>query len=292
MEVDNKPAVEPVQVPAEVTMGNAATNNIENVSPAAALAAATSQTPPAAPASSSDSTNRPRNVQIFSAPTSSTPAAARGGFNENDYLPTIEHAKSHQAALQTKGRNTRLLSDKELAEQEEARQAKLTAAADKGGTLRIRMPDGTLIQMDLTKTDTADGLYDFVKSFLDKKTEPFKLNHTGPTGRLIHFPANNKRLIQDLQFFNNELITFQWAEDASPEARASRNTLAREWQDKAQTLKVEDPSSSPSQKEDTSQKGSAGGQTVAEGKRKAVMSSEEKESKLKSLLGKGLFKKR
>jgi tether containing UBX domain for GLUT4 len=36
----------------------------------------------------------------------------------------------------------------------------------------------------------------------------------------------------------------------------------------------------------------AQGQTVAEGKRKAGMSSEEKESKLKSMLGKSLFKRK
>jgi tether containing UBX domain for GLUT4 len=36
----------------------------------------------------------------------------------------------------------------------------------------------------------------------------------------------------------------------------------------------------------------AQGQTVGEGKRKAGMSSEEKESKLKSMLGKSLFKRK
>lgn len=287
VEVDNKPAVEQFQEP-EVTNENAATNSVQNISPTAALEAATSTASASVPSPQGEA--RPRNVQIFSAPSSSTPAAARGGFNENDYLPTIEHAKSHQAALQIKSRNTRLLSDKELAEQEQARQEKINAAAEKGGALRIRMPDGTLIQMDLTKTDTADGLYKFVKGFLAKQDEPFKLNYTGPTGRLVHFPQDNKRLIQDLRFFNNELITFQWAENASAEARASRSTLAQEWQAKAQTLKVEDPSTKAEESQGSTS--STQGQTVADGKRKAVLSSEEKESKLKNLLGKGLFKKK
>jgi tether containing UBX domain for GLUT4 len=288
MDVDTTPATKPAPEP-EVSTENPATTSIENVSPAAALAAATStaaSAPSGSSGPSSTPSERPRNVQIFSAPTNSTPAAARNAFNENDYTPTIEHAKSHQAALQTKTRNTRLLSDKELEEQEKARQEKINAAAEKGGALRIRMPDGTLIQMDLTKNDTADGLYDFVKDFLEKKNEPFKLNYTGPTGRLVHIPQDNKRLIQDLRFFNNELITFQWAENASAEARASRNTLAQEWQAKAQTLKVEEPVQAE-QRQASSQ-----GQTVAEGKRKANMSAEEKESKLKNLLGKGFFKKK
>ncbi|KAI9872514.1 MAG: hypothetical protein M1823_008150, partial [Watsoniomyces obsoletus] len=76
-----------------------------------------------------------------------------------------------------------------------------------------------------------------------------------------------------------------WAEDASAEARASRKTLAQEWQAKAQTLKVEEPAQ-PEKPE-----AFAKGQTVAEGKRKANMSSEDKESKLKNILGKGLFKR-
>lgn len=288
MEVDTNtnPVAERVPEP-EVSTHNPATTNIENISPSAALAAATSTAeassePPVSPPQPS---GLPRNVQIFSAPTSSTPQAARNAFNESDYLPTIEHAKSHQAALLNKTRNQRLLSDKELEEQEKERQMKINAAAEKGGALRIRMPDGTLIQMDLTKADTADGLYEFVKSFLEKKNEPFKLNYTSPAGRLVLIPQDNKRLIQDLRFFNNELITFQWADNASAEVRASRKALAHEWQAKAQTLKIEEPAPAANE-------ASVKGQTVAEGKKKASMSSEEKESKLKSLLGKSLFKKK
>ncbi|KAF1845671.1 uncharacterized protein K460DRAFT_366516 [Cucurbitaria berberidis CBS 394.84] len=289
MEVDSAPVSESLPE-SEVATQTPAIQHPESVSPVAVLAEATS-TAAAAPIEpstlSSPAIERPRNVQIFSAPTSSTPQAARNTFNENDYLPTIEHAKSHQAALQSKMRNTRLLSDKELEEQEKAQQEKIEAAAAKGGALRIRMPDGSLIQMDFTKADTASGLYTFVQSFLEKKNEPFKLNYTSPTGRLVLIPQDeNKRLIQDLKFFNNELITFQWAENASVEARASRKTLAQEWQDKATTLKVEDAV----QREKP--QAPVKGQTVAEGKRKAGMSNEEKESKLKSLLGKGLFKKK
>ncbi|CAG5183829.1 uncharacterized protein ALTATR162_LOCUS10773 [Alternaria atra] len=278
MEVDSKPAAQPIQEP-EVSTENNATENVENTSPAAALAAATS--------TASSPAEQSRNVQIFSAPTSSTPQAARNAFNESDYLPTIEHAKAHQNALLTKTRNTRLLSDKELEEQEKERQAKIDAAAEKGGALRIRMPDGALIQMNFNKSDTAVGLYDFVRGFLEKKNEPFQLKNTGPTGRLVLIPQDNKRLVHDLRFFNNELITFQWADNASAEARASRHTLSQEWQAKAQALKVEEPV-----REEKAQPQASQGQTVAEGKRKANMSNEEKESKLKNLLGKGLFKRK
>lgn len=244
----------------------------------------------AAPVPTSIAASQPsdqtRNVQIFSAPTSSTPQAARKAFNESDYLPTIEHAKAHQAQLLDRTRNQRLLSDKELEEQEKAKQEKIEAAAAKGGALRIRLPDQNIIQMSFGKADTAEIVYDFVKGFLDRKEEPFELKYTGPTGRLVLIAKNKKRLMQDLRFSNNELITFQWAENASAEVRASRKTLASEWQAKAQALKVEEPETVDKPKA-TSQ-----GQTVAEGKRKKEMSSEDKESKLKNILGKGLFKRK
>ncbi|EAT88989.1 hypothetical protein HBH56_069250 [Parastagonospora nodorum] len=282
-EATDLPSTEP-----DVPMEGATVDNVGDMSPAATQAAATSSASDA-PSSTSvaapETTDQPRNVQIFSAPTSSTPQAARKAFNESDYLPTIEHAKVHQAQLLNKTRNTRLLSDKELEEQEKARQEKLAAAAAKGGALRIRFPDGTLVQMNFTKDDTATALYDFVQGFLDRKNEPFELKNTGPTGRLVLIQKDGKRLSHDLRFSTNELITFQWAESASAEARASRKTLAQEWQAKATELKVEEPQAEKSQPPSQ-------GQTVAEGKRKAAMSSEDKESKLKSMLGKTLFKRK
>ncbi|EMD62085.1 hypothetical protein GGP41_002437 [Bipolaris sorokiniana] len=298
MDVEPKTAAQPAQKQ-EVSTEKYAAESIENTSPAAALAAATSTASsvpiqPSQPSSqpaqdTSQPAEKSRNVQIFSAPTSSTPQAARNAFNESDYLPTIEHAKAHQNALLNKTKNTRLLSDKELEEQEKERQAKIAAAAEKGGSLRIRMPDGALIQMSFNKNDTAAGLYDFVRDFLEKKNEPFQLKNTGPTGRLVLIPRDDKRLVQDLRFFNNELVTFQWAENASAGTRASRHVLASEWQAKAQMLKVEEPAREDLVQPQSNQ--SQGG-SVTEGKRKANMSNEEKESKLKNLLGKGLFKKK
>lgn len=288
MEVDTSSSNLPVEEP-EMPAEGVTARNVGDTSPAATLEAATTTTNATSsdpPVAIPQETSQPRDVQIFSAPTSSTPQAARNAFNESDYLPTIEHAKVHQAQLLNKTRNTRLLSDKELEEQEKARQEKLDAAAARGGALRIRMPDGSLIQMSFSKDDTADVLYDFVKGFLDRKTEPFELKYTSPTGRLVLIEKNTKRLSHDLRFSLNELITFQWAENASAEARASRSTLAKEWQAKAKALKVEEPVA------EEKSKAPAQGQAVAEGKRKAGMSSEDKESKLKSMLGKTLFKRK
>lgn len=297
MDVDTQqaqPVSQPAAEPAVSEQNNASAEAI-NVSPAAALAAATStatsETPQDSGAASSQpaepapSSSQPRNVQIFSASSSSTPQAARNAFNENDYQPTVEHAKIHQAQLSNRTRNQRLLSDKELEEQEKERQAKIAAAVNKLHSLRVRLPDGSLVQMSLTKDDTASVLYSYVTSFLEKKNEPFDLKYTGPTGRLVLIARDEKKLIHDLRFSTSELVTFQWAEGASAEARASRKTLAQEWQAKAQTLKIEEPVTEEPRKAESK------GQTVAEGKRKA-MSSEDKESKLKNILGKGLFKRK
>lgn len=293
MDLDTQAATQPIPEPAVSDQNNASADAI-NTSPAAALAAATStetselpQAPAAAssePEATAPSADQPRNVQIFSASSSSTPQAARNTFNESDYQPTIEHAKIHQAQLSNRTRNQRLLSDKELEEQEKERQAKIAASTNKPHSLRIRLPDGSLVQMSLTKEDTAISLYTFVTSFLDRKTEPFDLKYTGPTGRLVLIPRDTQRLITDLRFSTNELITFQWGEGASAAARTSRSTLAKEWQAQAKALRVEEPAAVVEEKQEK-------GKTVAEGKRKAV-SNEDKESKLKSILGKGLFKRK
>ena len=266
MQVDAKPAEEPAPEPN--FSQEKAPETVENELP-----------------STSAASNGARDVQIFSAPTSNTPQAARGTWNEGDYVPTIEHAKAHQAALQNRTRNQRLLSDKELADQEAARLEKLNAVAEKGGSLRVRMPDGTFVQMKISKDDTTDILYDSVRNVLERKDEPFQLKYVGPNGRLVLIPYDNKkRLIQDLRFSNMEMVTFLWDEGASNEARTSRKALAKEWQAKAQTLKVEEPVV-----EDKAEPAAA--ESKAEGKRKAGMSSGDKESKLKSILGKGLFKR-
>ncbi|KAF2280857.1 uncharacterized protein EI97DRAFT_428952 [Westerdykella ornata] len=256
---------------------------IENTQPAPS-------SPPDPKPSTADSTVPPagmgRNVKIYAAPTSSTPQAARGAFDEGDYIPTIEHAKSHQAALQARTKNQRLLSDKEIADQEAARQEKLLAAAEKGSSVRIRFPDQMIIQTSMNKEDTAESLYSFVEGFLQHK-EPFQLKYFSPiNGRQVLIARDQKRLIQDLRFSAAELITFLWDEKASTEARLSRKTLAKEWQDKAETLRVEEPvvEAPPALAQAESSK--------AQQKKKSETSSEDKESKLKNILNKGLFKKR
>lgn len=236
-----------------------------------------------APSQSIESTPQ-QTVRIFAAPTSTTPQATRHTFNEADYVPTVEHAKSHQASLISRTRNQRLLSDKELAALEEEKQAKRNEMAQKGCSLRIRMPDQVQVQFSVDKEYKAETLYGYVQQFLLHKNEPFHLKYVGPNGRQVLIPRDKKRLIPDLGFSAAMLITFLWDDKASNEARSSRRTLTQDWERQAQTLKVQEPvvaeeNSTP-----------AAGPSKAEGKK--PMSQGDKENKLKNLLNKGLFKKR
>ncbi|KAF1949609.1 hypothetical protein CC80DRAFT_497351 [Byssothecium circinans] len=229
-----------------------------------------------------------RNMQVFLPSTSPTPQAARTAYNEADYIPTVEHAKSHQASLNERSRNTRLLSDKELHDQEKARQEKLKAQADRGGKVRLRLPDGTLVQINITKTDTAQDLYDLAASFLEHKSEPFQLLHRDwqKPMQMTPLARNASLLFKDLGLWNSEMVTFRWDEAASNAVRGAKNVLSEEWQAKAQTLRVEEPVSAPAGADQ--QAGQTLGKT--EGKKKVDMSAEEKEHKLKNILKGGIFK--
>lgn len=231
-------------------------------------------------------TSQPRAIKIFAASRCATPRAARDEHDANDYVPLVEHVKAHQAALVSKQRNTRLLSDQELAEQKKVRQEKMKAAGNKGGVVRIRMPEGTLIQMDFTKEDTASGLYEFVESLLEKK-EAFQLRYTGRMGQLVLIQRDDQRLGEHLHFFPNETVTFQWADEASAEVRGSQKILADAWQAIAQPIPADEATTRAST--EPLQISATG--TGSESKKK-TLSPQEKESKIKNLLGNSLFRKK
>ena len=236
-----------------------------------------------------------QHIQIFAPPSSSTPQAARQAYNDADYIPTIEHAKAHQAALQSRTRNTRLPSDRELAEQESARLSKLTAIADRGVTLRIRLPDESQVVARFgasasasASEDTAASLYAFVRGLIEHADQPFLLRYIGPKGAPVALKEGGERLVQDLRFSGREAVTFLWDERASPEARLARRILRREWLDRAQVLRVEEPVGG-SAAEEVVEKGPGKGKVGCGGTWGG--SGADKESKLKSILGKGFFKR-
>lgn len=71
-----------------------------------------------------------RPILIYRPPSNTTPRAALVPYNENDYEPTITHAKLHQSRLQNNSHNKRLPSDAEADQQEKERAEKLALVKD------------------------------------------------------------------------------------------------------------------------------------------------------------------
>lgn len=160
--------------------------------------------------------------------------------------------------------------------------------ASKGGIVRVRLPDGAFVQSSVSKTDTTVVVYDFVTSCLEHKNEPYHLSFRDAKGHFVQMERTPKLLFQDLKFSSNELLTFRWDDGASAAVRGAKPVLSKEWQQKAAPLKIEEPVVN----ESAQTASSSTGQTLGEGKQKKEYSAAEKENKLKSLLGKSIFKKK
>ncbi|KAL9031840.1 MAG: hypothetical protein Q9196_000154 [Gyalolechia fulgens] len=158
-----------------------------------------------------------RPVTVYRPPSSSTPRAAQQAFNEADYEPSIRHAKQHQARLQNAGRNTTLLSNKELAEKENAKAQKLAEIKDV--QIRVRFPDQTMVERTFSSLDTARSLYDFVRENLRNENEPFLLSYTSAKGSRTIPQSSTEKLVSDLGMAGKTLLNVSWDEGASVETR-------------------------------------------------------------------------
>ncbi|KAF2842809.1 putative UBX domain protein [Patellaria atrata CBS 101060] len=221
--------------------------------------------------------------RIFSPSSDTVPLAARTAFNDADYEFTIDHAKQYQAHLAQESRNRRLKSDAELAAQERAKADKLSAI--KTVTIRVRLPDQYQIEADFTQDDTTAALYRFVRYVLEKPDEGFVLRYTGPKGGQLVLKDGGEKLVKDLGFVGRALVVFAW-DDAVILSVRKQPILKSQWRDKAEEIKVD-----LGMREAESSKGNECAKTVGEGKQdkgkaKVQLSHAEKESKLKSLLGK------
>ncbi|KAL8843572.1 MAG: hypothetical protein Q9170_000076 [Blastenia crenularia] len=170
---------------------------------------------PPLPTATSSPSQRP--VTVFRPPSTSTPRAAKEGFNEADYEPTVHHAKQHQARLLSAGRNKTLLSDKELAEKEKVKAQKL--ADIKEIEIKIKFPNEFAIGRTFSSIDTARSLYDFARESLRNENEPFLLSFTSNDGTRTIKPDSAERLVADLGMSGRTLVTVRWDKGASVETR-------------------------------------------------------------------------
>lgn len=179
-------------------------------------------------------------VSVYKPSSTPTPQAARESYDPDDYVPTVDHAKSHQATLNRAARNQRLLSDAELAEVEQEQQAKL--AEIRSSTVRVRLPDQMMIDIVITPEHTPSDMYQLVRDKLETPNEGFQLRHTGVKGAPITLDKDDthKYLIKDLGFTQRVLVTMVWDVTASQAARKGA-VLKASLREQAVELKIPGP---------------------------------------------------
>jgi tether containing UBX domain for GLUT4 len=176
-----------------------------------------------------------RVISVFAPPSSTAPYASRQAFNEEDYEPTVDHARLHQARLAQSSRNKRLPTDAEIAAQEETQRQKI--ANVKEVEIKIRFPDQTQVISKFSDADTGSGLYTFVKGLMEKENEPFILNFTAARGPRTVPNDPEIKLITGLAMTGKVLVNFLWHEGASVEARGGP-VLKETFQSKAQEIQI------------------------------------------------------
>ncbi|TGO65111.1 hypothetical protein BCON_0004g01110 [Botryotinia convoluta] len=204
--------------------------------PAGTTTNATPSNPP--PSSSTDPSTSPQilgpdglPVTVFSAPSNSTPRAALAPHNDNDYIPTIHHAKSVLSRLQNSSQNTKLLSyDEELA-LETSRQDRLSKI--KEIPLRIRFPDQMAVSKSITNESHGKWLYEYVRGLIVHENEPFKLIYQSNKGRETIPNEESKFLIKHLGIQGPTVVNLAWEDSANIEGLKGKPVLKDVYREKA-----------------------------------------------------------
>lgn len=183
-----------------------------------------------------------RPVSVFSPPSNDTPKAALVPHNEEDFEPTIAHAKLHQSRLQNNSQNKRLLSDAEMERAEVEKAAKL--ASTKEVSIKVRFPDQSTIVSTFNAQETCAQLYAFVKGIISAEDQAFKLVWTskGPPQTVPR--DEKKKLIKDLGFEGKMLVNFVW-DDAASEGARNGPTLKPQYVESAKEVHVPEPPPAP-----------------------------------------------
>lgn len=153
-------------------------------------------------------------VSVFSAPSSSTPAAARTAESDEEYMPRIAHALLSQQRLKGEGQNTRLLSDQEIAEEAAAKKAKLSAI--KTIEVRVRFPDNTTATWKPDSSATGAYLYQAARRVLAAPDASFKLV---PAGARDPIRNDDSKLLEDQGLSPRTLVHLIWDDSVPQEVR-------------------------------------------------------------------------
>ncbi|KAI1043737.1 hypothetical protein LB505_003654 [Fusarium chuoi] len=174
-------------------------------------------------------------INVFLAPSGSTPAAALAPANDADFAPTIAHAQLHQARLQGDSRNKRLLSDRELEEKAAAEAARINAI--KSILVKVRFPDNTSSDWEVSPSHSGKFLYDAVRHVMAHNNQPFHLVLPGTKIVIKDDPSPSNGLIKAYKLSGRTLINLVW-DDAVPSAVRKEPFLKANVAQKGQQVKV------------------------------------------------------
>lgn len=176
-------------------------------------------------------------VGIFSAPSSSTPAAARTEIREEDFTPTVAHAQLHQARLLEGSKNKRLLSDKQLAEQAAATEEKLSSI--QSIEVKVRFPDNTSASWAITHDDTGAKLYKAVRTVMAEPSLSFRLVLPGSKDLIRDVDNPDNRIIRTHKLTGRVLVNLVW-DDSVPSVARSKPFLKSSAAQEAKDIVVPD----------------------------------------------------
>lgn len=179
-------------------------------------------------------------VNVFSAPTSETIAAASIDLPESYYTPTVAHAQAHQQKLQESAVNRRLKSDAELEAAARAEEAKI--ANVKTIEVKVRFPDQTSAQWVFTPEDTGATLHKAVRSVMAKESAPFKLVLPGPPMVSNHIKDDasvKHKLIKGYRLSGRVLVNLVWDDKVAEDVK-KQPFLKGEYVTQARAVEVPD----------------------------------------------------
>ncbi|KAM0563913.1 hypothetical protein ACHAPJ_000121 [Fusarium lateritium] len=187
-------------------------------------------------------TSRPQDplapVNVFLAPSGTTPAAALAPASDSDFTPSVAHAQLHQARLQEDSRNRRLLSDRELEDKAAAEAAKINAI--KSVLIKVRFPDNTSSDWQVSPTHTGQFLYDAVRHVMAHHGQPFHLVLPGTKIVIKDDPSPSNGLIKAYKLSGRTLINLVW-DDAVPATVRKEPFLKANVAQQGQQVKVPKP---------------------------------------------------
>jgi tether containing UBX domain for GLUT4 len=176
-------------------------------------------------------------VNVFLAPTGSTPAAALVPTSETDFTPTVAHAQLHQTRLLESSRNKRLPSDKELEEKAAAEQARI--ASIKSVLVKIRFPDNTSSEWQVSPNETGAFLYEAVRHVMADATQMFHLVLPGSKDIIKDNNGTSHNLVKAYKLSGRVLVNLVW-EDSVPAATRKQPFLKANVAKQGQAVKVPD----------------------------------------------------